>query len=122
MVAAPNIEAAVPIGKSGIRFVGLLLLLHVFIDGSEVHPDTNGDVVVTPGLRHWEIRSQDGLTVLASGTIFCPTCVGRTITPPPTDTLLPPAAQANFSIPTLAGVAVIFVAVLALLLMFPRRR
>ena len=59
---------------AGIRFIGLLALLHVRIDDVPVVPDVDGDVAVTPGLHSWEVRASNDVTVLASGDVTVPTC------------------------------------------------
>jgi hypothetical protein len=110
----------IPPGKSGLRFVGVLLLLHVKIDGTEVHPDAQGDVIVQPGLRHWQIFAPDGVTLLASGDIFCPECSPRNQPLPPTSTETPEPPQNPIVL--MAAVMVIFAATFVLLCAFPRRR
>jgi len=84
--------AVIPEGQSGIRFIGILLLLHVRIDGLEVTPDSEGDVIVTPGLHEWSISNAADTEVLASGELFCPECNALAVpTPTPTDT--PPSSD-----------------------------
>ena len=58
-----------------IRFLGLIVGLHVLLDGGPVTPDGNGDVLVTPGLHTWSVEDDNGRTV-ASGqltVVACPT-------------------------------------------------
>ena len=106
------------------------------MDGAVVTPDANGDVFVAPGLHSWEVDSADGLTVLAQGTIDCPTCNASTptpttqvegisgtppaVTPPPTDTLASSTVPSNdgwrMALAALAGVIA-----LALIVPKPKR-
>jgi hypothetical protein len=73
-LAAPCPETAATIGTPRIHFVGLLLLLHAWVDGAEAAPNGDGDVTVTPGLHTWEVRAANNVTVLASGSVNVPTC------------------------------------------------
>ena len=89
--------AAGQTAPSRIHFLGILLLLHLKIDGQDVVPDANGFVDVTPGMHHVQVFAADGETSLFDADIDCPTCAaasspsggvgGETDTPtaPPTD-------------------------------------
>jgi hypothetical protein len=114
---------------SRLRFVGLLLLMHVFIDGQEVVPDENGEVTVTPGLRHVQVLAPDGETVLLEGDVFCPTCTLTTLdTPPPGVNTLPPtdviaSQESGQAVPALPIVLMLLGVVgLAALSVAPKRR
>jgi hypothetical protein len=73
-LAAPCPEIAGTISTPRIHFVGLLVLLHAWVDGAEAAPNGDGDVTVTPGLHTWEVRAGNNVTVLASGDVLVPTC------------------------------------------------
>ena len=111
----PNAQsdtAAVIVTPSRLRIVGVLALLTIKVDGQVVTPDSNGDVVVTPGLRHVTVLAADGETVLFDGDVDCPTCETTTTnvpTPPPTDTVgeLPQPTSTSSILPVLLLVAVI---------------
>lgn len=107
---APD-TAAVTVTPSRLRVIGILALMTVKIDGQVVTPDSNGDVVVEPGLRHVTVLAADGETVLFDGDVDCPICETTTTipTPPPTDTFGEVQAPTSDSsvLPVLLLVAVI---------------
>ena len=71
-----------------IHIIGLILGLHLLLDGNEVQVDANGDVVVAPGVHHWAvIDAQD--EEVASGDVTVDACTTSEPTPTPTPTATP---------------------------------